>query len=72
MYVVFYKYPICCGMGVDFHQCLLFRQRGIFNGKDALLEQQSDLMNRLIHRSWGESFVDIFLDLPINISCAHH
>jgi len=25
-------------------------------------------MNRLIHRSWGEYFVNIFLDLFINIS----
>jgi hypothetical protein len=25
-------------------------------------------MNRLIHRSWGEGFVNIFLDLSINIS----
>ena len=24
---------------------------------------QGDLINRLIHRSWGESFVNIFLDL---------
>ena len=29
---------------------------------------QSDLMNRLIHRSWGEGFVNIFLDLSIHIS----
>jgi len=25
-------------------------------------------MNRLIHRSWGEGFVNIFLDLIINIT----
>jgi len=25
-------------------------------------------MNRLIHRSWGEGFVTIFLDLSIHIS----
>ena len=25
-------------------------------------------MNRLIHRSWGEGFVKIFLDLSIHIS----
>ena len=25
-------------------------------------------MNRLIHRSWGEGFVNIFLDLSIHIS----
>jgi len=25
-------------------------------------------MNRLIHRSWGEGFVNILLDLSINIS----
>lgn len=25
-------------------------------------------MNKVIHRSWGERFVKIFLDLPIHIS----
>jgi len=29
---------------------------------------ESDLMNRLIHRSWGEGFVRIVLDLFIKIS----
>ena len=31
--------------------------------KSAVFGRQIDLMNRLIHRSWGESFVNIFLDL---------
>ena len=29
---------------------------------------QGDLINRLIHRSWGETFVTIFLDLSKYIS----
>jgi len=33
---------------------------------------ESDLMNRFIHRSWGEGFVNIFLDLFINIFTALH
>ena len=36
------------------------------------LGRQGDLMNRLIHRSWGEGFVNFFLDLFVNISCAPH
>ena len=46
-----------------------------FLGKDvlemencAVLGWQGDLINRLIHRSWGEDFVNIFLDLFIYIS----
>ena len=31
-----------------------------------------DLMNRLIHRSWGEGFANIFLDLCIYISTFPH
>lgn len=30
--------------------------------------QIGDFINRLIHRSWGEGFVNIFLDLSIYIS----
>jgi hypothetical protein len=33
----------------------------------AVFGWEGDLMNRLIHRSWGEGFVNIFLDLYINI-----
>jgi len=29
---------------------------------------QGDLINRLIHRSWGEGFAKIFLDLSKHIS----
>lgn len=43
-------------------------------GKDVFLVQmygvlvgEGVLINRLIHRSWGESFVHIFLDLFIKI-----
>ena len=32
-------------------------------GKYPLFRWQDDLMNRLIHRSWGEGFVNISLDL---------
>lgn len=32
-------------------------------GKHPLFRGQDDLMNRLIHRSWGEVFVNISLDL---------
>jgi len=46
-----------------------------FLGKDRLTREEceefgwdGDLMNRLIHRSWGEGFLNIFLDLFINIS----
>jgi hypothetical protein len=45
-----------------------------FLGKDLLTMEkcaefvwEGELMNRLIHRSWGEGFVNIFLDLFINI-----
>jgi hypothetical protein len=27
-----------------------------------------DLMHRFIHRNWGEGFVNIFLDLSVDIS----
>ena len=30
-------------------------------------ERSGDLINRLIHRSWGESVVMIFLDLSLHI-----
>jgi hypothetical protein len=36
--------------------------------KRAAFGWEGDLINRLIHRSWGEYFVNIFLDLIINIS----
>ena len=46
-----------------------------FLGKDLLKREKfaefgwdGDILNRLIHRSWGEGFVNIFLDLFINIS----
>jgi hypothetical protein len=32
-------------------------------GKYPLFRWQDDLMNRLIHRSWGECFANISLDL---------
>ena len=35
--------------------------------KCAVFWWQSDLINRLIHRSWGEGFANIFLDLSIHI-----
>jgi hypothetical protein len=36
--------------------------------KCAVFGWQGDLINRLIHRSWGETFVNIFLDLSNYIS----
>jgi hypothetical protein len=35
--------------------------------KCAVFGWKGDLMNRLIHRSWGEGVVNIILDLSINI-----
>ena len=37
-------------------------------GKCEVFGQLGNLINRLIHRSWGEGFVNIFLDLSIYIS----
>jgi hypothetical protein len=56
---------ICCGVRAD-------EANAYFLGKDVfemekypLFRGQDDLMNRLIHRSWGEGFVNISLDLSI-------
>ena len=51
-----------------FNQCLIFRQDVLEIEKCAVFGWEGDLMNRLIHRSWGKGFVNIFLDLSINIS----
>jgi len=55
--------PISCGTGS-------VSINAYFLGKDRLTREEceefgwdGDLMNRLIHRSWGEGFVNIFLDL---------
>ena len=63
---VFRNTPISCGTGA-------VSINAYFLGKDLLTMEkcaefvwEGDLMNRLIHRSWGESFVNIFLDLFIN------
>jgi hypothetical protein len=60
--------PISCGAGA-------VSINAYFLGKDLLKKEKcvefgwwGDLMNRLIHKSWGEGFVNIFLDLFINIS----
>ena len=64
----FSKTPISCGTGS-------VSINAYFLGKDRLTREkreefgwEGDLMNRLIHRSWGEGFVNIFLDLFINFS----
>ena len=36
--------------------------------KCAIFSYQGDLMNRLVHRSWGETFTMIYLDLSKDIS----
>jgi len=72
MYVVFYKYPIYGGMASSYINAYFLSKDVFLIEEYAVLEQQGDLMNRLIHRSWGESFVNIFLDLFINIYCAPH
>jgi len=71
IYVVFYKYPIYWGMASTYINAYFLSKDVFFIEKYAGLEQHGDLMNRLIHRSWGENFVNIFLDLSINIYCAH-
>ena len=54
--------------GASFNQCLICRQRRLGVEKCEAFGWQGDLINRLIHRSWGEKFVDIFLDLSIEFS----
>jgi hypothetical protein len=59
--------PIGCGtQAVLINACFL--------GKDPLTMEkwvqfgwEGDLMHRFIHRNWGESFVNIFLDLSVDI-----
>jgi len=60
--------PIYCG-------ATSFSTNAYFLGKDVLKVEkctifwgQGNLMNRLIHRSWGEGFSNIFLDLSANFS----
>ena len=64
----FRAYPHILWYGARFNQCLIFRQRRLGVEKCVVLGWQGDLMNRLIHRSWGEKFVDILLDLSIHSS----
>ena len=57
--------PISCGLWTDTINAHVLGKVVVEMVKCALQEWQSDLMNRFIHRSWGESFVNIFLDLSI-------
>lgn len=51
-----------------FNQCSIIRQRPLNDRKMRVFWLTGDLMNRLVHRSWGEKFVNIFLDLSKYIS----
>ena len=60
--------PIYCGTAP-------FSTNAYFLGNDVLKVEKcaifgwrGNLMNRLIHRSWGEGFSNIFLDLSANFS----
>jgi len=60
--------PISCGARAVSINAHVLGKDVVEIVKCALQGWQSDLMNRFIHRSWGESFVNIFLDLSIDHS----
>jgi hypothetical protein len=60
--------PISCGIGAVSINAYFLGIDLLEIEKCAVFGWWGDLMNRLIHRSWGEGFVNIFLDLSINIS----
>jgi hypothetical protein len=60
--------PISCGTGAVLINAYILGKDLLKREKCAVFGGEGDLMNRLIHRSWGEGFVNIFLDLFINIS----
>jgi hypothetical protein len=47
---------------IGFTQCLFFRQTRVGVEKLEELEWQGDLMNRLIHKNWGENFIEATVD----------
>lgn len=60
--------PIYCG-ATSFSTNAYFLGKDVLNvEKCAIFWWQGNLMNRLIHRSWGEDFSNIFLDLSANFS----
>ena len=56
MYEVFYNDPICCGLVMTSINAYFLSNEVFLIETYAVLEPSGDLMNRLIHRSWGESF----------------
>ena len=55
--------PISCGAETGGTNAYLLGKDVFEAEKYSLFRWQDDLMNRLIHRSWGEVFVNISLDL---------
>jgi hypothetical protein len=51
-----------------FNQCSIIRQRPLNDRKMRGFWLTGDLMNRVVHRSWGETFAMFCLDLSRNIS----
>jgi len=60
--------PICCGTWAILINAYFIGKDRLAMKKCAEFGWEGDLMNRLIHRSWGEGFVRIFLELFIKIS----
>ena len=60
--------PICCGTWAILINAHFIGKDRLTMKKCAEFGWEGDLMNRLIHRSWGEGFVRMFLDLFIKIS----
>lgn len=53
---------------VRLNQCLIYRQRRILAEKFAGNRLTERLINKVIHRSWGENSMKIFLDLLTHTS----
>ena len=59
--------PICCGTGIVFINAYYLGKGHFMIEKLMKFEWTGDLINRLIHRSWGEGVVTISLDLSLHI-----
>jgi hypothetical protein len=59
--------PICCGTGIVFINAYYLGKEHFTIEKLMKFEWTGDLINRLIHRSWGEGVVTISLDLSLHI-----
>jgi hypothetical protein len=59
---------ISCGVEAEETNAYLLGKDVFDAGKHPLFRWQDDLINSLIHRSWGDGFVNIFLDLSMRIS----